>query len=999
MGLVHKIASRALSERVRSAYDCYLDKLPELLSSMDVVARSFGPTGEQVMKLCFVGGKTNCPMFVESDGTVHPLTAREAHLRQLSYTIPLYSDVHVHRSEGSSSILPDVFLGKIPLMVGSRRCQETEGGHFVIHGQRKTIVEVKAHAHNVPIIYHKTTSGIDHWTVSCKSQLGTAVFVCSMKLRNRALMVSFPKLEKEIDLRSLLRLLGSDREPRHPDLFDLDQPPTELKLKKTYNLGDEQEERVVDVLQNQLLPHTAHKAHYLLYMADTLAQHIRENRSTDKDSLFSQRIETVDDLLGSLTTNLLLKMKHELRSYLQKMMGKKGRCLEDKGVRKALARQTTLTDGLSFAMATGTWSTMLVDKRSRPGICQLIQAGSPIVPVAQLLRIKSSIRPDQKLTKPRLLHHTSFGRICPVATPEGASVGLEANLALGASISMQADSDAVLQLVARYIVTPDCGSYVFLDGALVGGTQDPEALCEAVRKLRREGTIPKDVSVAYRRVVHIRCSSGRILRALLRVAAMPVPDLPLEKLERGYIEWLDVFEEDTVTVAMSRAEIDNHDYVEIHPGLMLSICGSMVPLVSHKPPARTVYQCGMAKQAIGPQLSDDMHTTSNYSVYSQRPLVRSELAAAFLPAELDAAGINVVVAVMPANRNQEDSLIISQGAIDRGLGVSVQYKTVKVSLASNPGETVELGEPEKAQLQPYNLKGGLPYVGQRMKEGEYLVGRIKTVAGQGIDDSVMSPVEGVVDRVMRIKERSGSVAYHIRLRKIMVPCLGDKFAQRDAQKGVLGSIRPQEDMPFTRDGVPIDIIISPFAFPSRMTISYLLEGTLAKLGAKKGRFEDASPFRTIEDLQKLTGHEWVYNGCTGERYREPISVLMCFYQKLKHMASQKLHCRATGTISELSRAPCSGRARSGGLRFGEMERDCLVAHGAPHLLQNQLMKSSDETKIVVCVKCKTYDCPCLRKKKKRRFRKTPTKKISVPYSFKLLLTELQAMGIKTDLHV
>ena len=324
----------------------------------------------------------------------------------------------------------------------------------------------------------------------------------------------------------------------------------------------------------------------------------------------------------------------------------------------------------------------------------------------------------------------------------------------------------------------------------------------------------------------------------------------------------------------------------------------------------------------------------------------------------------------------------------------MQYKTVKVSLASNPGETVELGEPEKAQLQPYNPKGGLPTLASAWRE-RVPRRQNKIIAGQKIDDSIMCPIDGVVDRVMRIKERSGSVAYHIRLRKIMIPSVGDKFAQRDAQKGVPGCIRRQEDMPFTRDGVPVDIIISPFAFPSRMTISYLLEGTLAKRGAKRGRFENASPFRTIEDLQKLKGQEWVYNGCTGERYKEPISVLLCFYQKLKHMASQKLHCRATGTISELSRAPCSGRARSGGLRFGEMERDCLVAHGAPHLLQNQLMKSSDETKLIVCMKCKSYDCSCLRKKR----RKTPTKKISVPYSFKLLLTELRAMGIKTDLHV
>ena len=278
-------------------------------------------------------------------------------------------------------------------------------------------------------------------------------------------------------------------------------------------------------------------------------------------------------------------------------MNKKGRCLEDKDVRKALTRQTTLTDGLSFAMATGTWSTMLVDKRSRPGICQIIQAGSPIVPLSQLLRIKSSIRPDQKLTKPRLLHHTSFGRICPVATPEGASVGLEANLALGASISMQADSDAVLQLVARHIVT-DCGCYVFLR-ALVGAPEPrgavrsragpAKARCDSQRRVR--GPPARRAYGAAPAASYVRfCGSRPCQSRICRWRSWNEVHRVARRVRGG-----------RGTVAMSREEIDRPATTWSPPRPHARHLGSMVPFVGHKPPARTVYQCGMASRPSDPR--------------------------------------------------------------------------------------------------------------------------------------------------------------------------------------------------------------------------------------------------------------------------------------------------------------------------------------------------------------------------------------------------------------
>ena len=986
MDLVRKLAGRRLEDRVCASYDVFLDSLGAQLSTLDLVARLYTPEGERTLKMFFVGAKFTRPVYIEANGDIHPISVKEAELRNLSYCIPLYSDVHIHRSNGPSSILHDTFLGNVPLMVGSRRCPEPRGGWFCIHGSRKSIVEQRAHLTNHPIVYHKTVAGVHHWTVVCKSSSGTNVYVTSIKLHRGRLAVTFPKLEREVDLGSLLRLLGHAGELRNRDLFHATEDEgQELRLKSTYLIGEE--DRVRDALETQLLPHTSHKGFYLMHMCDVLADHIRRNTWTDKDSLFNQKVETVSDLLSSLTTNLLRKMRNEMRSYLQRLMQK--RVLRDSDVAQAVKRQTSLTDGLSFAFATGSWNTTLVDKRIRPGVCQLLNRGSPVASLSQLRRVKSSLRPEQKLTAPRLLHHSTIFRLCPFDTPEGASVGLETTLALGASISM----DRPLDLSIMALVGPGDGTYVFVDGTLVGGTLDPEGLCAELRAHRRAGRIAKDISVAYRENVHVRTSRGRIIRVLRR--NVPPVEGPLEAIEGPYLEWLDVYEEDTMLVAMDDSEVTpEHTHVEVHPGLMLGLAASMIPFPGRKPGARVVYQCSMGKQAISPLLDlDIMDTTTNAAMYSQKPLVRTELSGAFLEEHMDASGFNAIVAVMPSGLlgrsgcNQEDSLVFNQGFVDRGGGRSVQYKTVKVSLGSNPGEKVVIGVTNRAQMRPCNLEGGLPRVGQVVVKGEYLVGRTKISGKAEMDDSVFSPMDGVVDRILKIVERSGSTAYHIRLRRVCIPQLGDKYANRDSQKGVVGCLMPQEDAPFSKDGISPDILINPHAFPSRMTVSYLLSGALAKLGCMEGKFKNGSAFSTIGDLQKLRGKETLYNGKTGEAYREKIFIVPMFYQKLKHMAQPKLHVRARGMINELTRAPAGGKAKKGGLRFGEMERDALVSHGAANMLHERLCLSSDLYHLPVCPKCQSYDC---------KHRKT---KVKMSYAYKLLLTELQAMGIRPRIHI
>ncbi len=420
-----------------------------------------------------------------------------------------------------------------------------------------------------------------------------------------------------------------------------------------------------------------------------------------------------------------------------------------------------------------------------------------------------------------------------------------------------------------------------------------------------------------------------------------------------------------------------------------------------------------------------MDTQGYVLCYPQKPLVTTRPMEHLHFRELP-AGINTIVAIACySGYNQEDSTMMNQSSIDRGIFRSLffrSYRTEEKRQGSLVREVIGRPDPEAtAGLRHGSYDklddDGVAPPGTRVSGGDVVIGKTAPIADDGsgmpqrftsrdCSSALRHSESGMVDAALLSTGSDGARFVKMRVRSVRVPQVGDKFASRHGQKGTIGITYSQEDMPFSAEGVVPDLVINPHAIPSRMTIGHMVEALMSKVAACLGREGDATPFTdvTVDNISRALhgcgyqsrGWEVMYSGHTGRPLQAQVFLAPTYYQRLKHMVDDKVHSRGRGPVQILTRQPVEGRARDGGLRFGEMERDCIISHGAAAFLKERLFHQSDAYRVHVCEKCGLVAVANLRKGQSYCTAcraTTGVVQVHMPYAAKLLLQELMAMAI------
>ena len=835
----------------------------------------------------------------------------------------------------------------------------------------------------------------------------------------------------------------------------------------------------VEVLNNDLFPHCQtlqQKLYFLGYMTNRLIQTaLGWMPPSDRDSYTNKRIDMTGTLLNNLFRNYFNKLVKEMQKNVIKEINSGSWKSSDDyeniinmaNVCKFI-KSTTIETGINRALSTGDFS-IKQSNSSKVGVAQVVNRLTTAATLSHMRRVNTPIDKSGELIAPRKLHGTTFGFLCPAETPEGQSIGLVKNISQLTHLTISTNSSSLYTYVAPHIKSVNELSpvqafnkvKVFVNGCWVGISDSPQELYQEMKEKKYKGIINIYTSIVFDyKMMEIRiCNDGgRMTRPLLRVAdgrALITQEI-IDGLSRGDVSWNDLLtnckldksvieyiDPDEQNYAMIALKAKNtyvqkdkwakYTHCEIHPSTIFGVLASCIPFPEHNQAPRNTYQSAQGKQAMGmyaTNFDQRFDKTAYVLTYPSRPLVDTRLMN-WLDLVKIPSGQQIHVAIMShTGYNQEDSVLINRGSIDRGMFLTTIYHTDKDE-DKNITRFVSRCKPDPARTKGikygnYDNIGSDGFMAENslIKDRDVIMAKVvhikenrndptKVIKFEDQSKCYRTSEETYVDKNYVGRNGEGYNTAKVRARIFRKPVFGDKFSSRHGQKGTVGNIIPECDMPYTKNGLRPDIIINPHAIPSRMTIGQLKETILGKVLIELGMFGDGTSFgemdvKTIaEELQKVGyesyGNEIMYNGFTGEQFETSVFIGPVFYQRLKHMVNDKQHSRSIGPMVNLTRQPAEGRARDGGFRMGEMEKDGLLAHGVSRFCRERLFDVSDKYSVHVCKKCgmiaQYNDKGFAMQKSTFTVHRcsicentTEFAYVEMPYAFKLMAQELQTIN-------
>lgn len=997
----------------------------------------------------FSNVKFTKPSIAVKGKQAEPLLPDIAREKSITYAFNVFVDVF---EDGNN--IGTIHLCTLPAMVGSIVCNlngmssedkmeagetmDDLGGFFIMNGKERIITGQMKKVYNRIL----STLTIDDLVVvemrsfceeSAKSQL------VQLKYNNKKTEIDVTLDSTNYKLQNILHALGHFEQVSK--LLGAENDFTLDEVMFLIESGPVDVTRVPDL--SQLFPH--------LGLADNLTKTLVLVKMLKKLVLSSSKVLQCDmignignkrvDMVGVLCQDLFKMLwKQFIKSIVKEVNKRKvGNILPILNFKKK-----NISLNFYYCFSTGTWG-IKKNAYKKLGVSEFAQMKvSALTNMALLRKISIPISKKDKNVNIRMTHPSSQFYLCPFETPEGASVGTRMALSASAYTSMATHPVIIRKLLRNdkiykdFLDTEDImltekETLVTINGLPIGTVESYEKIYTDIDKLRVQNIIPRDTSLYYDKfldIFEIWCDAGRFIRPLIKYSPSndkkTLEEMRISDLEDlGILVYRDPIELESSYVNPKWDSSIKSDYVELDPSLVLGVVSGQIVFSNHTQSPRICYMSNMIKQAMGvlPSLKKRTDVTCYSLDYVQKPLNTTRMAE-ILGTNNQPNGLNAIVAVACyGGYNQEDSIIVNKSSVDRGLFSASVRRTIftEIKMLSSFEETVCIPTPECRQHSDYSKldENGIVRRGTFVRKGDVVIGKMlctKTSTNVKYEDTsvtVRLNEEGWVDDVM-IQENNVKVC----ILQVKIPEIGDKLCSGMAQKGTIGMLLRQEDMPFSSDGMVPDLIINPHCLPSRMTINQSLSSVCAAARCITGdsKYSEGSPFlgtkiveEACEELVKNGFSEKyttvMYNGYTGKKLYAKIFMGPVYYHRLPHLVSNKIFSSVhTNVKNKLTRQPLNGRSNDGGLRIGEMEKDCLLGHGIVKFSNERLMDLSDKYILSTCNNCKGYHHVAKYKKSNgnsgllcSKCKTLNISSIAIPYGAKLLAQELESMGLNVIL--